>query len=378
MEEGPGLLHTSFLRRWSGETNRIFVLCRSLAAAGWRVHLATPADSVLARRAAEAGLTVHGDFRFRRGMRPADLGRDVAHLRRLVRTHRLQFVHTHGAQDTWTAALARALRPRFFLLRTRHNSFSVAAHVFNRWLYRRAIDRVILVSASLREGFSGIFSADEIVRLPVIPSSIDLSGYQGFGNEGAEVRRELGLSEDTPLLGVIARLSRNKGQLVLLEALPRLLRQHPRLHVLLVGDGGGRPAAEQRARSLGVSDRVHFLGFRDDVPRLQRALYVAVLPSLSCDASSATLKEALAAERPVVATDVGGAREITQDGRTGVIVPPSDPQRLAEAVDYLLTHPDQAACMGRRGRAFVLSEFSEERLVKKTKQVYQELLERAP
>ena len=377
MDDGPGLLHTSFLRRWSGETNRILVLCRGLAAEGWRVHLATPEDSVLARRAAEAGLPVHGDFRFRRGMRPADLWHDVASLRRLVRQHRLSFVHTHGAQDTWAAAVARKLGPRFFLLRTRHNSFPVAGHVFNRWLYRRTIDRLILVSVSLRDGFSSVFSPDEIARLPIIPSSIDLSGYQSFSDEGGEVRRELGLPKDTPLLGVIARLSRNKGQLVLLEALPRLLRQHPKLHVLLVGDGGGRPAAEQRARALGVSDRVHFLGFRDDVPRLQRALSVAVLPSLSCDASSATLKEALAAERPVVATDVGGAREITQNGRTGMIVPPSDPQRLAEAVDWLLTHTDEAAKMGREGRQYVISEFSEDRLVKKTRQIYNELLEHA-
>lgn len=378
MDEPPRLLHTSFLRRWSGETNRIFVLCRGLARRGWKVHLAAPEGSVLCQRAEEAGLPVFTDFRFRRGFRPADFLHDFRTLRKLVDEHRYQIIHTHGAQDTWTAALLSLLGWRFKLVRTRHNSFPIAAHPANRWLYRRGIAQVILVSESLRDGFAGVMSEAQRAAMPVIPSSIDLSGYQCFGEEAAEVREELGLSPDTPLLGVIARLSRNKGQIVLLEAMPRILRQHPDVHLLLVGDGGGRPAAEQRARALGVSDRVHFLGFRHDVPRLQRALTIAILPSRSCDASSATLKEALAAERPVVVTDVGGAREITQNGRSGLIVPPDNAAALADAVDYLLTHPEEAEAMGRHGRQYVLEHYSEEQLVEGTLAVYRRLLGASP
>jgi glycosyltransferase involved in cell wall biosynthesis len=369
------LLHTNFLRRWSGETNRILVICRGLTALGWDVHLATPADSELAERANGSEITLHTDFVFRRGLRPKDAWRDYTLLKSIVSQHNIALVHTHGAQDTWTAALANGLRnKRFKLLRTRHNSFPVASHMFNRWLYQTAIDQLILVSGSLRREFAGVIACDKLADLPVVHSSIDTRRFAEFGNEAQEVREELGLPMDTPLLGVIGRFSRNKGQLFLLEAMPEILAAHPRVHLLLVGEGGGRGAIENKICQLGLQKQVHLLGFRTDIPRLQRSLTIAILPSTSCDASSATLKEALAAERPVVVTDVGGAREITQEGKTALVVQPSVHAALGNAVIRLLDDPEKSAQMGQLGRRYVIEKFSQERLVENTLEVYQRVL----
>ena len=121
---------------------------------------------------------------------------------------------------------------------------------------------------------------------------------------------------------------------------------------------------------------MRFLGFRDDVPEITAALNVSVLPSIDCDASSAVLKEALACGVPAVATSIGGAAEILQDGRTGLIVPPRDPSRLASAILSLLDDPERARDMGRRGSLDVAERFSPERLGGETLEVYHHVIER--
>jgi glycosyltransferase involved in cell wall biosynthesis len=119
---------------------------------------------------------------------------------------------------------------------------------------------------------------------------------------------------------------------------------------------------------------VRFLGFRDDVPRITAALTVSVLPSVDCDASSAALKEALACGVPVVATDIGGASEIVREGETGFVVSPRAPDRLAAAIDALLSDPARAAAMGRRGAADVRARFAPDRLADETIAAYEQAL----
>jgi glycosyltransferase involved in cell wall biosynthesis len=118
---------------------------------------------------------------------------------------------------------------------------------------------------------------------------------------------------------------------------------------------------------------VRFLGFRDDIPEITAALNVSVLPSIDCDASSAVLKEALACGVPAVATSIGGATEILEDGVTGLIVPPRDPARLAAAILSLLDDPERARAMGRRGSRDVAARFTPDRLAEETLAVYEKV-----
>ena len=116
---------------------------------------------------------------------------------------------------------------------------------------------------------------------------------------------------------------------------------------------------------------MRFLGFREDVPEVTAALDVSVLPSIDCDASSAVLKEALACGVPAIATSIGGAAEILEDGITGLIVPPRDPQRLGRAILTLLDDPARARAMGERGSREVAQRFSPDRLADETIRVYE-------
>ena len=155
-----------------------------------------------------------------------------------------------------------------------------------------------------------------------------------------------------------------------------ILKDRPGTRFLVVGTGSRDRDLKDLAASLGLGDAVRFLGFRDDVPEITAALNVSVLPSIDCDASSAVLKEALACGIPAVATSIGGAAEILEDGRTGLIVPPRDPGRLAAAILAILGDPERARDMGRRGSKDVAERFSPERLGDETLEVYRRVLDR--
>jgi len=127
------------------------------------------------------------------------------------------------------------------------------------------------------------------------------------------------------------------------------MRFEPEVRLLLVGEGPSREGLEDAAQELGIVDRVHFLGFRDDVPRVLSALDCFVLPSLSEGLSIATL-EAMAAGLPVVVTDSGGPSELVSDGESGLIVPPGDSSALAQALIAVLHDHDLAGRLGRAAR----------------------------
>jgi glycosyltransferase involved in cell wall biosynthesis len=151
-------------------------------------------------------------------------------------------------------------------------------------------------------------------------------------------------------LTAICHMRPQKGVPILLEALA-LLRQHGQQpQCRLVGDGPELPAYRQRAQALGL-DNVHFLGLRDDVPAILAEAMLAVVPSVWPEAFGLAAAEAMAASLPVIASRVGGLPEVVEDGVTGLLVPPGDPQALARALATLLADPQLRLTMGRAGRA---------------------------
>ena len=308
MNGGPRplrVLHTNFHRGWGGQPNRILMVAEGLRDRGHAVGLAVPGDGKLARRAvASGGIEVFGEVRFRKAGRMLSMLGDVRRLRRIFRSFRPDLVHTHGSQDTWAVALANRLPggPRLPHLLTRHNSKPVRDTPANRYLMGTALDGLIAVSRGVVARYEPLARRGclDLEAVPVIHSSIRFDRFDA-PRDGARVRAEAGLGAEHELVGVVGRLVEDKGQHVLLDALARLAGERPRLHVLLAGAGTAESALRAQAAGLGVADRVHFLGFRDDVPDVIDALDVLALPSVGCDASSGALKEAMYCRRPVVA-----------------------------------------------------------------------------
>ncbi|EIZ81185.1 glycosyltransferase [Novosphingobium sp. Rr 2-17] len=175
--------------------------------------------------------------------------------------------------------------------------------------------------------------------------------------EGQRLRSAFGL-DARPVVSIFGRLTQWKGQHVLLEALARV----PGTQGLIVGGGlFGQDAWEQhlhnQAKALGISDRVQFAGFRDDVARLMAGSDVIVHASTAPEPFGRVVVEGMLTGRPVIATQGGAIDSIIEDGRTGLVVPPSDPDALAAAIQRLIAAPEQASAMGAAGRIDVAARF---------------------
>jgi glycosyltransferase involved in cell wall biosynthesis len=179
---------------------------------------------------------------------------------------------------------------------------------------------------------------------------------------GQAARSSLGLREDDLVVGIVAALRPEKDHETFLRAAALVASADPRARFLVIGDGARRPALQQLADQLGISDRVVFAGVRDDVGRLLALLDVFVLSS-SSDCFPMALLEAMAAGCPAVCTAVGGVPEMVQDGVTGFTVPPRDPTALADGVIRLLTSEEARRAFGAAARARVAADYPLDRSV---------------
>jgi len=228
-------------------------------------------------------------------------------------------------------------------------------------------DRVVCVSQQVAD-----FIVQEVGisrhKTLVVPNGIDVRNFEHLPTK-QQARAMLGLSFDRILIGTVARLDRVKRLDVLLQAM-RSLRD---VHIVIVGDGPERVRLEAMSARLGLASHIHFVGQQDDVRTWLAAMDVFVLSSDWEGMSNAVL-EAMAAELPVVATTVGGTPEVVVDGMTGLLVPPRDPQALAQAIHALLVDPERRNKMGQAGRDRVRHHFTVERMVEKTESLYEQLL----
>lgn len=232
------------------------------------------------------------------------------------------------------------------------------------------VDRFIAVSEAARDFLvrGKRVPAEKVV---VVPNGRDLSVFSP-GHAAAAVRKELGLSSEVPVIGVLARLESQKGHAFVLEALPSVLREFPDARLLLVGDGSLRSELERHAVRRGISGHVLFAGFRTDVPRVLDAMDLVVLPSLYEGMPLAAI-EAGAMAKPVVATQVDGTPEVVRDGVTGRLVPPRDAAALADAIRAVLRDPRQARQFGEAGRQHVRACFDLDTQIGVTARVYREV-----
>jgi glycosyltransferase involved in cell wall biosynthesis len=293
----------------------------------------------------------------------------LAYAARLARHARgYDVLYANSQKALVVGALAAALRRKPFVWHLRNvlseEGFSASSRALVVGLANRFAARVIANSEATAAAF--VARGGRADRLRVVYNGFDPAPFRAVTEEEAgALRRALGL-EGVPVVGCISRLAPIKGQDVLLEAVAAL----PGAHALLVGDAlfadeaAYAEALRRRAAAPDLAGRVHFLGFRTDTPALLHACDVVVMPSLVPESFGRVVVEGMLAERPVVATRLGAALEVIEDGATGRLVPPGDAPALAEAVGSLLSDPTEAQRMARAGRASALERFSLERMVR--------------
>ena len=198
-------------------------------------------------------------------------------------------------------------------------------------------------------------------KVRVIPNGVDVGKFHPRWPKES-LRQELGLPAGAAVVGIIAALRPEKHHELFLRSAVLIRRQVPRAQFLVVGDGPRRQSLQTLARELGISDSVHFLGTRNDVPEVLSLLDVLVLSS-HMEANPVSILEAMASEKPVVATRVGSVPDTVSDGQTGYLVEPAAAGEISARVVELLENPQLAARMGRAGREHVIVHGSVQRMV---------------
>ncbi|MGA9421323.1 MAG: glycosyltransferase, partial [Rhodanobacteraceae bacterium] len=250
---------------------------------------------------------------------------DRAVLRRLraaMREHRIEIVHSHNFVPNYYAALAMLALPCApALVNTCHNMGTRLSQRRLRWLYRASLLRtagVAMVSRQVRERLVG----SGLVRKSRAVTVLNGIPIERFGNSASRracARHALGLETDALVIGCVGRLVPVKNHALLVAQVPGLLRKHPTLHIVLIGDGPLEDKLRAQTEALGASERVHFAGARADVADLLPAFDIFAQPSLS-EGLSIALLEACATGLAVVASAVGGNPEIIHDGNSGLVV----------------------------------------------------------
>lgn len=325
-----------------------------------------PATSAEQRLAPDIPLV---ELRRRKGNDPWLVGR-LAHVMRRVQP---DIVHTHAWGTLCEGLLAARLARVPIVVHGEHGTLNTKPRnvMVQRWAWRQ-VDQVLSVSSKLAERMAAEIGFP-LERIRTIRNGVDLARFRRVDRRVARGRLDLDASE--LVIGTIGRLVPVKNQALLLAAMAELRTGGVGGTTLIAGDGPLRDDLEARAASAGLASGVRFLGERHDVEQVLAALDVFVLTSAS-EGLSNTIQEAMAAGLPVVATRVGGAEELVQDGHTGLLVPPDDTEALAAALRRLAHRPGERLAMGLAGRARAEHEFALDDMIAGYQDVYCQLVER--
>jgi len=294
------------------------------------------------------------------------------------RNNKIDIVHAHGATGALAARIASLIPGGIRPITTYHIAITNITDI-PFWkkkifaLFDRStsvVDKKILsVSHAVKEIMirEAFFARD---RISVLYSGIDVSRFKD--RQRGKVRKELCLPDQVTVMGIVARLSEEKGISYLLEAIPHVLKRYSNLHLLIAGDGPIKDKLKNLSVRMGLEQNVIFLGYRNDIPEFMTDFDLLVMPSLT-EGFPLTLLEGMAAGLPIVATRVGGIPEIITDGIEGILIPPREPDALAKAIIRVLRDKESGKTMGLAARKKVEQEFSVEKMVAETEKVYQSL-----
>jgi glycosyltransferase involved in cell wall biosynthesis len=368
------ILHVINTLSTGGAELHLLTLCRQLRRQGVETTVACLRERV------KGSCTLRPDFE-REGIRVVNLAADnqltvawFGRLLYLLRQERPDIIHTHLPRADFVGAVARALQPALRWICSVHDIYQESwagcwtLPFFSR-LWRRA-DAVIAISRAVKAW---------LVAQQRVPSDKMVVLHYGIESEyflrsRTDLRQAWGLGEQA-LIGSIGRLEPRKAHACLLQAMPTILSQAPHAALLIAGhdpwDYG--KYLRELVDLLGLQKQARLIGFQQDVPSFLHALDVFAFASRS-EGFGQVVIEAMAAGKPVVACNIAPITEVVVDGKTGILVEPENPLAFAQAISWLLAHPEEARCFGRQGQERVQSYFSAERMSAEILSLYNSVL----
>lgn len=338
-----------------------------------------------------AGSDAHYVSTLCRPIAPFDDLRTLLRLYRELRSLQPAIVHTHMAKAGLLGRLAaaaynatRGAAPRARIVHTYHGHvlegyFSASVNrifITLERLLARTSDAIVAISPAVRHELVESYGIGRDRQYRVVPLGFNLEGFAAINDaDRAAARRVLNLADGVPVIATVGRLTAIKHHELYLDAVRRVARQHPAAIALIAGDGERRAELEALAATLGIGDRVRWLGWRRDLATIYAATDVFLLTSRN-EGTPVAIIEAMASAVAVVSTDVGGVKDVIHSPDVGLLASFGDGAALATAIGSLLADPASRRAMGTRGRAAVLQRFGFDRLVGDIARLYHELLDR--
>ncbi|MFH1992227.1 MAG: glycosyltransferase family 4 protein [Pseudomonadota bacterium] len=299
-------------------------------------------------------------------------------LYRLIRREKPIIVHTHtskaGLLGRWAACIAGVP----FIVHTPHghvffghfNTLLAKLFFLLERLTATVTDRIIALTGGEKADYIRLFVArpDKIVT---IHSGVNIEQFMNVPVNVEAKKKSLGLNPTSLVVGTVGWLLPIKGPMHLLNAMGDVWQSRLDVELVYVGKGDLEEAIKQQALKMGVSERVKVLGWRDDIHEIMPVIDLFVLPSLN-EGMGRVLVEAMAAGKPIVASNVGGVPDLVHHGENGLLVEPGDETGLSVAIEKLLADENRRHEMGKRGQS-VARDFSEEKMIEKIDALYASL-----
>lgn len=360
----PSILHVDDAMTWRGGQQQVFYLVQGLYERKIKTAVVSPPGSVLGTRVQEAGipyfpLPMRGEMDILSGFRIAQL----------AKSQKFNILHAHTAH-----ALALCLWAKLFyfalrIIAVRRVDFSIGKAWWNRWKYKnQKLDKIVCISQAIREVLLQHGIPEE--KLVVIPSGIDVERFREV-KVPKDFKKQWGIPENRILIGTVASMVGHKDYPTLLHSARLVLNQTQNVHFCFVGDGPEEKSIRVLAETLGLSSHVVFTGFQSNVGVFLKSFDIFVLASKK-EGLGTSLLDAQALGIPVVACASGGIPEIVIHEKNGLLVPPQDPSRLAEAILRLVKDSSLRRRLGKMGSKTV-RQFDIRNTVEKYVKLYGEL-----
>ena len=298
---------------------------------------------------------------------------------KLMRQMKPDIIHTHTAK---AGALGRVASIIALPFRKKQVYHTFHGHIFHSYFSAKKTKAFILIEQFLGKFTRKIIAVSENTgkelleyniapktKIKVIPLGLDLDQFSECNKFKGELRSELSLPNDLILIGIVARLVSVKGINYFLQSIQILKQKYKNFNVLIVGDGDLRSELEMQSAELGLSEIVHFIGYRKDLARIYADLDIVALSSLN-EGLPVSIIEAMSSGKVVVSTKVGGVPNLISDCETGFLCPPKDPVEFSSALAKAIDQQATWDVIGKKARESAISRFHVSRLLANIDELY--------
>ncbi len=376
------VLISSFVHWWNAEAAYAAVLGEELLKAGHKAWILTQPDTLNEAELRKRGLPLITNIP-PAGGNPLRWKKTLASLAELQEREHIQIVNVFRSAELPLHLYSVRNAPGSKVVRTRGTDQAVKSNWLNRKIYREWCDGLIASSQAVRGSMSvGLGLPEDAVRIIYYPIDLPpLLSLEQRRTEKMKFLAEQRIAGEPFLLGVVGRLYPEKGHIVLLEALEKLVRVLPDVLLVILakydkGDDPERPRLEAKVRQARLEPYVRFLGFREDLRKLMAAMDLGVIPSIASEVNCRVAVEFMSVGTPVAAFPTGALPEVITHGVSGVIIPSHDPDDLTETLKIMAQDEQMRHRLGEGARRLAGERFSRSRFLAETMEVFEQALAR--